>query len=135
MIIGMGSDICDIARLEATLTRFGKKFINRVFTEAEQEKATSRDGSSAKVVASTYAKRFAAKEACAKALGTGMNGGVFWHDMEVVNLPSGAPTLRLTDGALTRLKALTPEGMEAKIWLSLSDEYPIAQATVIIEAI
>ncbi len=135
MIIGMGSDLIDISRIELSLARFGTRFEQRVFTPLEQRKAHSRDKAGPRVVASTYAKRFAAKEACAKALGTGLNHGVFWRDMEVVNLPSGAPTLKLTGGALARLEALTPAGMRAAIHLTLTDEYPIAQAHVVIEGI
>lgn len=129
MIIGLGSDLCDIRRVEKTLERFGERFIQRVFTEIEQRKAGSRVGA-----ASTYAKRFAAKEACAKALGTGFNRGVFLKDIGVVNRRSGAPTLALTGGAAERLAAITPEGYEAVIHLTLTDEYPMAMAVVMIEA-
>jgi holo-[acyl-carrier protein] synthase len=129
MIIGLGSDLCDIRRVEKTLERFGDRFINRVFTETERRKAESRVGAAA-----TYAKRFAAKEACAKALGTGFNRGVFMKDMGVVNMRSGAPTLALTGGAALRLAAITPDGHEAVIHLTLTDDYPMAMAVVMIEA-
>jgi len=130
MIIGLGSDICDVRRLAAVLERHGDRFLNRIFTDAERAKAERR----ARRV-ETYAKRFAAKEACAKALGTGFRRGVFWRDMGVVNLPSGRPTMRLTGGALSRLKAITPDGCEARIDVSLTDEGPTAQAIVIITAV
>lgn len=130
MIIGLGSDICDVRRIEAVLARHGDRFLNRIFTAAERAKAERRVRA-----AETYAKRFAAKEACAKALGTGFRRGVFWRDMGVVNLPSGRPTMQLTGGALARLKALTPAGHEAVIDVSLTDEGPTAQAIVIISAI
>ena len=132
MILGTGSDIVDIRRIEESLAQFGERFENRLFTPTEQQKAKSRTKAGAKIVASSYAKRFAAKEACAKALGTGMNGGVFWRDMEVANLPSGAPTMQLHEGALARLQALLPANTKPLIHLSLSDEYPYAQAQVII---
>ena len=130
MIIGLGSDLCDIRRVEKTLERFGERFITRVFTDLERRKAESRVGA-----ASTYAQRFAAKEACAKALGTGFNRGVFMKDLGVVNLRSGAPTLALTGGAAKRLAAITPEGHEAVIHLTLTDDYPMAMAVVVIEAL
>jgi holo-[acyl-carrier protein] synthase len=130
MIIGLGSDLIDIRRLEKTLERFGQKFIDRVFTDIEQVKSERR----AERVAS-YAKRFAAKEACAKALGTGLKHGVFWRDMGVVNLASGQPTMRLTGGALKRLTEITPPGAEAQIALTITDEYPVAQAVVIISVV
>ncbi len=130
MIIGLGSDLIDIRRLEKTLERFGQKFIDRVFTDVEQMKSERR----AERVAS-YAKRFAAKEACAKALGTGLKHGVFWRDMGVVNLASGQPTMKLTGGALKRLADITPKGTEAQIALTITDEYPVAQAVVIISAV
>jgi holo-[acyl-carrier protein] synthase len=130
MIIGLGSDLIDIRRLEKTLERFGQKFIDRVFTDIEQTKSERR----AERVAS-YAKRFAAKEACAKALGTGLKHGVFWRDMGVVNLATGQPTMKLTGGALQRLARITPEGTEARIALTITDEYPMAQAVVIITAV
>ena len=135
MILGTGSDITDIRRIEKTLKRFGARFENRVFTETEQKKAHGRSKAGEKIVAATYAKRFAAKEACAKALGTGMRGGVWWRDMGVVNLPSGRPTMRLTGGALERLKAITPAGYEAHIDLTITDDWPLAQAFVIISAV
>jgi holo-[acyl-carrier protein] synthase len=124
----------DIRRIEQSLARFGARFENRVFTVREQMKAKTREKAGAKVVASTYAKRFAAKEACAKALGTGLRQSVFWRDMEVINRPGGAPTLLLHGGALARLEALTPEGMQAVIHLTLTDEYPFAHAQVILSA-
>jgi len=130
MIIGLGSDLIDIRRIEQTLERFGPRFINRVFTELEQRKSERRAARAA-----TYAKRFAAKEACAKALGTGLRNGVFWRDMGVINLPSGQPTLKLTGGAAKRLQEITPKGMKAEISLTLTDDYPLAQAIVIISAV
>lgn len=129
MILGMGNDITDIRRIEKSLKRFGKRFENRIFTDAEQHKAQKNPAPAA-----SYAKRFAAKEACAKALGSGLNNDVFWRDMEVVNQTSGAPTMRLTGGALKQLKSMIPRGMTAFIHLSLSDEYPYAIAHVIISA-
>ncbi len=129
MILGIGTDLVDIRRIGKVIERHGDRFLERVFTEAERARA----GRKARSV-ETYAKRFAAKEACAKALGTGIRSGVWWRDMGVVNLPSGRPTLRLTGGALARLKAITPAGWEAQIDLALSDEWPIAQAFVIISA-
>jgi len=130
MIIGIGNDICDIRRIEAVLRRYPERFVSRCFTETERRRAVRRV-----TAAATYAKRFAAKEACAKALGTGMRRGVFWRDMGVVNRPSGKPTMHLTGGALVRLAAVTPPGFGAVIHLSLSDEYPYAQAFVVIEAV
>jgi holo-[acyl-carrier protein] synthase len=132
MILGIGSDICDIRRIERTLERFDRRFIERVFTETEIRKADRRSGQNR---AGTYAKRFAAKEACAKALGTGFNRGVFMSDLGVVNLPGGQPTLRLANGAATRLATLVPAGMQARIDLTMTDEYPYAYAHVIISAI
>ena len=129
MIIGIGSDLCDIKRIERTLARYGKRFIDRCFTETEQLKSDRRVARAA-----SYAKRFAAKEACAKALGTGLKRGVFWRDMGVVNLPSGQPTMRLTGGAAERLKAILPPGTEPLIHLTLTDEQAFAQAFVVIEA-
>src|SRR5689334_25085805 len=129
MIIGLGSDICDVRRIEDVLARHGDRFVNRIFTPTEQAKAEGRARR-----ADTYAKRFAAKEACAKALGTGFRAGVFWRDLGVVNLASGRPTLVLTGGALKRLEAMTPPGMRVRIDLTLTDEPPIAQALVIISA-
>jgi holo-[acyl-carrier protein] synthase len=131
MILGLGSDLIDIDRIARTLDRFGDRFLERCFTETERAKAARRP----MTVAATYAKRFAAKEACAKALGTGLRGGVFWRDMGVVNLPGGRPTLILTGGALARLLSLTPPGMTARIDLTITDEPPLAQAMVIISAI
>jgi holo-[acyl-carrier protein] synthase len=132
MILGVGADLCDIRRIEKVLARFGEKFTQRVFTEAERAHAARR---TEKLHAGTYAKRFAAKEACSKALGTGFAQGVFHSDMGVVNLPSGQPTLALTGGALARLRAMTPPGVEAQIALTLTDEPPYAFAQVIIWAI
>ncbi len=130
MIIGIGSDLCDIRRIEQTLERHGTRFTERVFTEVERVKADGRGPTRA----ATYAKRFAAKEACAKALGTGMRAGVFWRDMGVVNQRSGQPTLHLTGGAAARLARITPEGCDAIIHLTITDEPPYAQAFVVIEA-
>jgi len=129
VIIGIGSDLCDIRRIEQTLERFGDKIAARCFTGVERAKSDRRAERAA-----SYAKRFAAKEACAKALGTGLRNGVFWRDMGVVNLPSGAPTMRLTGGAAERLAAITPAGRRATIHLTITDEYPLAQAFVVIEA-
>lgn len=131
MILGLGADICDIRRIEAVLARHGERFLRRVFTETERRRATRRAPA---LAAATYAKRFAAKEACAKALGTGFRGGVFMADLGVVNLPSGQPTLALTGGAAARLAALTPPGLRAAIALTMTDEYPYAFAQVIISA-
>ncbi|HET6374575.1 MAG TPA: holo-ACP synthase [Methylocella sp.] len=130
MIIGFGNDLCDIRRIEDSLARFGERFIQRCFTEIERAKSEGRAGRAA-----SYAKRFAAKEACAKALGTGLRAGVSWREMGVVNLPSGKPTMHLTGGAAARLAALTPPGHQVFIHLTLTDEYPLAQAQVIIEAV
>jgi holo-[acyl-carrier protein] synthase len=130
MIVGIGSDLCNIERIERSLARFGERFIRRVFTDAERAKAESRPFTRA----GTYAKRFAAKEAFAKAVGTGFRQGVFLRDIGVVNLPSGAPTLALTGGARARLDALTPEGHLPQIHLTMTDDYPFAQAFVIITA-
>jgi holo-[acyl-carrier protein] synthase len=130
MIIGLGSDLIDIRRIERTLERFGERFIKRIFTEGERAKAERRA-----TRVETYARRFAAKEACSKALGTGFRKGVFWRDMEVINLPSGKPTMRLTGGAAERLQSLTPSGMTTQIDISLTDEPPTAQAIVIITAV
>lgn len=138
MIIGIGSDNCNIERIERSLARFGAKFEDRVFTPAEQAKARRRaNGGKRNSMASTYAKRFAAKEALGKALGTGVGagGGIFWRDIEVVNLPTGQPTIQLHGNALRVLQHLTPEGHVARIHLTLTDEYPIAQAWVIVEAL
>ena len=130
MIVGLGSDLSDIRRVQASLDRFGDRFTQRVFTEIERARSDRKPDR-----ASSYAKRFAAKEACAKALGTGIRRGVFWRDMGVVNRPSGQPTMALTGGALARLEETTPPGMKAVIHLSLTDDHPYAQAFVIIEAL
>ena len=129
MILGLGNDIIDIRRVERTIERYGDRFLARVFTDIERRKSDGRAGRAA-----SYAKRFAAKEACAKALGTGFRQGVFWRDMGVVNLPSGRPTLELTRGALQALADLTPEGHEVRIDLTITDDFPMAQAIVIISA-
>jgi len=130
MIIGIGSDLCDVRRIERVIDRYGDRFIDRIFTDIEQAKADRRVTRIA-----TYAKRFAAKEACAKALGTGFRRGVFWRDLGVVNLPSGRPTMQLTGGALTRLQAITPAGHAAHIDVTITDEGPMAHAMVIITAV
>lgn len=130
MIIGIGSDIIDIRRIERTLARFGDRFIHRIYTERERARAERRPDQRA----ATYAKRFAAKEATAKALGTGLKQGVFWRDMGVANLPSGQPTMNLTGGAARRLEQLTPRGHVAHIHVSLTDDYPLAVGFVIISA-
>ena len=130
MIIGIGNDLIDIQRIEKTLERFGERFINRLFTDIEQKKSERRMQRAA-----SYAKRFAAKEACSKALGTGLRQGVFWRDMGVINLPSGKPTMHLTNGALARLEKITPQGMQAQIDLTITDDFPLAQAIVIISAV
>jgi holo-[acyl-carrier protein] synthase len=129
MILGIGSDLIDVRRIEQTILRHGERFLDRIFTDVERAKAERRQNR-----IDTYAKRFAAKEACAKALGTGLRAGVFWRDMGVVNLPSGRPTMQLTGGALERLRAITPAGYEARIDVTITDEYPTAQAFVIISA-
>jgi len=130
MIIGIGSDLIDIRRIERTLERFGERFTERCFTEAERGKSDGRH-----LRAASYAKRYAAKEACSKALGTGFRKGVFWRDLGVVNLPGGKPTMKLTGGAALRLQEITPVGMRAQIDLTITDEPPIAQAMVIITAV
>jgi len=130
MILGLGSDITDARRIAKVIERHGARFLERVFTETERARADRRRNR-----VDTYAKRFAAKEACAKALGTGMRAGVWWRDMGVVNLPSGQPTLRLTGGALKRLQSITPEGYEARIDLTVADEGPMAVAFVVISAV
>ena len=130
MIIGMGSDLIDIRRVEKSIERFGERFTHRCFTEVERAKSERR-----KNKAESYAKRFAAKEACSKALGTGLAHGVFWRDMGVVNLPGGKPTMVLTGGAGERLTAMIPPGHEPVIHVTITDEYPYAQAFVIIEAL
>ena len=130
MIIGIGTDLVDIRRIERTIKRFGERFLNRIFTDVEREKSEAR-----KERVASYAKRFAAKEACSKALGTGFRRGVYWRDMGVVNLASGRPTMRLTGGAARRLQELTPNGMRAQIDVSLTDEPPMGQAIVIISGV
>ena len=130
MILGLGLDSLDIRRIERTLERFGNRFTRRIFTEEERHRAERRAQRAA-----TYAKRFAAKEACSKALGTGFRRGVFWRDLEVVNLCSGKPTMRLAGGAAFRLAELVPDGMEARIDLSMTDDPPLAQAIVVISAV
>jgi holo-[acyl-carrier protein] synthase len=129
LILGIGSDLCEIARVETTLARHGERFTARCFTEIERSRSDRRAGRAA-----SYAKRFAAKEACSKALGTGLRRGVFWRDMGVVNLPSGQPTMKLTGGAAERLRAMLPPGTEPFIHLTITDEGPYAQAFVVIEA-
>ncbi len=132
MILGLGSDICDIRRIEKSIERYGDRFLERIFTETERAKAMRR---SEKIQAATFAKRFAAKEAASKALGTGFRKGVFFSDLGVVNLPSGQPTLQMTGGAAERLLAITPPGMLAQVALTMTDEYPYAYAQVIISAV
>jgi len=130
MIVGIGNDIIDIRRVEKTLDRYGERFITRIFTAVEVRKSERR-----RERAASYAKRFAAKEACSKALGTGMRAGVFWRDMGVVNLPSGKPTMALTGGAAAQLEKMLPGGHRAEIHLTITDDFPMAQAFVIIEAV
>lgn len=130
MIIGIGSDLIDIRRIEKSLERHGQRFVQRIYTDAEQQRAESRRDRAA-----SYAKRFAAKEACTKALGTGIAEGVFWRDMGVVNQPGGKPTMVLTGGALTRLETMLPKNHRAVIHLTITDDFPLAQAFVIIEAL
>ena len=130
MIIGIGSDLIDIRRIEKSLERHGQRFIQRIYTDLEQARSEWR-----RARAASYAKRFAAKEACAKALGTGLAQGVFWRDMGVVNLPSGKPTMALTGGAAARLAKILPQGHKAAIHLTITDDFPLAQAFVIIEAL
>ncbi len=130
MIIGIGNDLIDIRRIERTLERFGERFLDRVYTEVERAKSDRRVNRAA-----SYAKRFAAKEACSKALGTGFRRGVYWRDLGVVNLPSGKPTLRLTGGAARRLDELTPDGMIAQIDLTITDDHALAEAVVVISAV
>lgn len=132
MILGLGSDICDIRRIEAAIARYGDRFLMRIYTETERSKALRRIE---KIQAPTFAKRFAAKEAAAKALGTGFRRGVFFSDLGVVNLPSGQPTMAMTGGAAARLEAITPAGMTPQIALTMTDEYPYAYAQVIISAL
>ncbi len=129
MIIGLGSDSIDIRRIERSIERYGERFLFRIFTELERKKSDRR-----RLRAASYAKRWAAKEACAKALGTGLSQGVFWRDMGVVNLPSGKPTIALTGGAALRLDALTPPSHDAQIDVTITDDFPVAQAIVIISA-
>lgn len=130
MILGIGNDIIDIRRIEKTLDRFGERFVTRIYTEIEVKKSERRLNR-----VESYAKRYAAKEACSKALGTGFRKGVFWKDMGVINLPSGKPTMSLTGGALEQLKKITPPGMKAEIHLTITDEPPQAQAFVLISAV
>ncbi|HAC58114.1 holo-ACP synthase [Parvibaculum sp.] len=130
MIIGIGNDLIDIRRVEKTLERFGDRFVERIFTDIERRKSDGR-----RMRAASYAKRFAAKEACSKALGTGFRRGVFWRDMGVVNMRGGQPTMALTGGALLRLNEITPQGMEPVIHLTITDDHPLAQAFVIISAV
>ena len=130
MILGLGNDIIDIRRVEKTIERYGERFLTRVFTDTERRKSDGRA-----LRAASYAKRFAAKEACAKALGTGFRRGVYWRDMGVVNLPSGRPTMQVTGGAARVLRELTPEGHEVRIDLTITDDFPTAQAIVIISAL
>ena len=130
MIVGIGSDLCDIRRIQSTLDRFGDRFTHRVYTEVERQRSERKSDRAA-----SYAKRFAAKEACAKALGTGFNRGVFMSDLGVVNQPGGQPTMLLSGGAAERLNALVPAGMRARIDLTMTDEYPYAYAQVIISAV
>jgi holo-[acyl-carrier protein] synthase len=132
MILGLGSDICDIRRIENVIEKYGERFLERVYTETERSKAMRR---TEKIRAATFAKRFAAKEAASKALGTGFRKGVFFSDLGVVNLPGGQPTLNMTGGAGVRLRAITPPGMVAQVALTMTDEYPYAYAQVIISAI
>jgi holo-[acyl-carrier protein] synthase len=130
MILGLGSDLVDIRRIEQAIERFGDRFLDRIFTDAERRRCDRRANP-----AVSYARRFAAKEACSKALGTGFRHGVFWRDLGVVNLASGQPCMRLTGGALRRLEAITPAGMAARLDVTLTDEPPMAQAVVIISAV
>lgn len=130
MIIGLGNDLIDIRRIEETIERYGERFLNRIFTDVERQKSDRRH-----LRAASYAKRFAAKEACSKALGTGLRRGVFWRDMGVVNLASGRPTMKLTGGAEAQLARITPSGFDAQIDLTITDDFPLAQAIVIISAI
>lgn len=130
MILGLGNDLIDIRRIEKAITRHGERFLSRIYTDIERAKSDRRAQRAA-----SYAKRFAAKEACAKALGTGLNHGVYWRDMGVVNLPGGKPTMALTGGALKRLEKLTPAGYRAQIDLTITDDFPLTQAIVIISAI
>jgi holo-[acyl-carrier protein] synthase len=130
MILGLGNDVIDIRRVERTIEVYGDRFLNRIFTDIERRKSDRR-----RMRAASYAKRFAAKEACSKALGTGLRRGVYWRDMGVVNLPSGRPTMMLTGGAAAQLARITPPGYEARIDLTITDDFPMAQAIVIISAV
>ncbi|MEM7619622.1 MAG: holo-ACP synthase [Pseudomonadota bacterium] len=130
MILGIGNDIIDIRRIEKSISRYGERFLDRVFTDIEREKSDKR-----RLRSASYAKRFAAKEACSKALGTGMSGGVFWKDMGVINLSSGKPSLELSGGAARALEKITPKGYKAQIDLAITDDFPQAQAVVIISAV
>jgi holo-[acyl-carrier protein] synthase len=130
MILGLGNDIIDIRRIERTIERYGERFLRRVFTDTERRKSDARAARAA-----SYAKRFAAKEACAKALGTGLRGGVFWRDMGVINLRSGRPSMVLTGGAAAQLKRITPAGFTARIDVTLTDDFPQAQAVVLISGV
>ena len=130
MILGIGNDIVDIRRIERTLERYGERFVARIFTEVERQRSERR-----RLRVESYAKRFAAKEACSKALGTGFRRGVYWRDLGVVNLPSGRPTMTLTGGAAEHLRQLTPEGYQPRIDLTITDEYPLAQAIVVISCL
>lgn len=134
MIIGIGNDLIDIRRIEKTLARFGERFVNRIYTDVEKRKAERRKGAG-RAYAATLAKRYAAKEAASKALGTGFRAGVFWRDLGVVNEPSGKPTIVMTGGAARRLQSLIPVGMRPQIALTITDEYPMAEALVIISAV
>ena len=134
MILGIGNDLIDIRRIEKTVARYGDRFLRRIFTPDEQKKAERRKGAGDAYIA-TLAKRFAAKEAASKALGTGFRRGVYWRDLGVVNLPSGKPTIRMTGGAAARLAEITPAGMTAQIDLTLTDEHPMAEAMVVISAV
>jgi holo-[acyl-carrier protein] synthase len=129
MILGIGNDLIDIRRVEQSIAKYGERFLNRIFTDIERAKSDKRAARAA-----SYAKRFAAKEACSKALGTGLNRGVYWRDMGVINLPGGKPTMKLTGGALARLEEITPAGMTVQIDLTITDDFPLAQAIVIISA-
>lgn len=134
MIVGIGSDLIDIRRIERTLARFGERFVNRIYTDVEKRKAERRKGAG-NAYAATLAKRYAAKEAASKALGTGFRAGVYWRDLGVVNEPSGKPTIVMTGGAARRLASLIPTGMKPQVALTITDEYPIAEALVIISAV
>jgi holo-[acyl-carrier protein] synthase len=134
MILGIGNDLIDIRRIEKTVARFGDRFIQRIYTETEQQKAERRKGAGNAYIA-TLAKRYSAKEAASKALGTGFRAGIYWRDLGVVNLPSGKPTVVMTGGAAARLAAMTPAGMRAQVDLTITDEYPMAEAMVIISAV